>query len=212
MIPATSHVLDERVPIDSIRSALDRVYESGEFDWSEPSGLFVRLADLWRGLIEWIEALGESHPILYWVLIGALAVLALVLTYHLGYLTWRGIRSAVAPTPTQRTGGAERRDAAFYLSAADRLRSEGRYAEAVAHRFIALLLALERNNALRFHPSKTPAEYLREIRLTPEGQAAFRDLVRTLYRFLFGGVAPTSEDFDAFDRRAGDVGGQVAAG
>jgi hypothetical protein len=211
-MPISSLVVYERVPIDSIRAALDRVYESGDFDWSEPSGLFVRLAELWRGLIGWIDALGESHPVLYWVLIGALAALALVLTSHLGYLTWRGIRSGVAPPPTEGTSGAKRRDAAFYLSAAAGLRAEGRYAEAVAHRFIALLLALERNNALRFHPSKTPAEYLREIRLTPEGEAAFRELVKALYRFLFGGVAPTSEDFDAFDRRAGDVGGQVATG
>lgn len=202
----------ERVPIDSIRAALDRVYTSGEFDWSEPSGLFVLLADLWHALIEWVEALGGSHPILYWVLIGALAALALALISHLGYLTWRGIRSAISSPPAEPAAGAERRDAAWYLSAAARLRAEARYAEALAHRFVALLLALERGKALRFHPSKTPAEYVQEIRLTPEGQVAFRELVRTLYRFLFGGVAPTGEDFDAFDRRAHDVGGQIATG
>src|SRR5439155_4298789 len=58
----------------------------------------------------------------------------------------------------------------------------GRYAEALAHRFLAVVLELDRLKALRFHTSKTPAEYVGEARLTDAGRATLAGLVAQLYQ------------------------------
>ena len=64
----------------------------------------------------------------------------------------------------------------------------GRYAEALGQRFLALVLELDRRKALRFHASKTPAEYVGEARLTDRGRASLAGLVAQLYRHLFAAV------------------------
>src|SRR6266566_541580 len=56
-------------------------------------------------------------------------------------------------------------------------RRAGRYVEALAHRFLAVVLELDRLKALRFHVSKTPAEYVGEARLTDAGRASLAGLV-----------------------------------
>jgi hypothetical protein len=66
-----------------------------------------------------------------------------------------------------------------------RLASEGKYAEAVQADFLALVLALDAKELLRFHPSKTPAEYAEEAALAPETKAAFRALVHGVYGYAF---------------------------
>ena len=83
---------------------------------------------------------------------------------------------------------------------AEALAREGRYAEAIAHRFVALVLALEQRRAVVFHPSKTPAEYVNEARLDPSGRASLAALVGRLYRHVFGAVPcadPEYRDFTA---------------
>jgi len=86
----------------------------------------------------------------------------------------------------------------------------GRYAEALAHRFVALVLDLERRRALAFHPSKTPAEYVGEARLDAAGRASLAELVARLYRHLFGGVPCDAGGYREFGAAADEVGRHVA--
>src|SRR5439155_16915477 len=86
----------------------------------------------------------------------------------------------------------------------------GRYAEALAHRFVSLILELERRHALTFHPSKTPAEYVREARLDESGRASLADLVARLYRHLFGAVPCDANVYREFGVAAETVFRHVA--
>ena len=110
-----------------------------------------------------------------------------------------------APAPTVAAimpSAAERRDAAWFRTEADRLASAGRYREAVQADFLALVLTLDGWGAMHFHPSKTPAEYLGEPALRGEAREEFRDLVRQLYRIVFGGAACDAADYAEWRRRA----------
>ena len=72
------------------------------------------------------------------------------------------------------------------------------------------VLELDRRGALRFHPSKTPAEYLREAQLDAAGQSGLAELVWALYRHLFGGVPCAADDWVAFDHAAESLSFHVA--
>jgi hypothetical protein len=86
---------------------------------------------------------------------------------------------------------------AWYQQEAEELAAAGRYAEAIQADFLALVLALDARKLLRFHPSKTPAEYANESQLTPAAAAEFRELVRRVYGYAF---ARWPCDADAYAR------------
>jgi len=176
----------QAIPADSVRRVVREVFARPEYEWVET----IRrhwLRDLWWAFRDWLARFSAAHPtgarLLFW---GALLLLIAILV-HLGLTVWRIYRSTVA-APSAPVPGAPPvlLDARSHLARAEALASDGRYTEALAHRFIALVLELDRRKALTFHPSKTPAEYAREVRLGDAGQATFAGLVARLYRHVFG--------------------------
>jgi len=96
-------------------------------------------------------------------------------------------------------------DARAHLALAEELASAGRYAEALAHCFVAAVLELDKRKALRFHPSKTPAEYVAEARLDTKGRAALAGLVAQLYRHLFGAIPCDEYEYRSFGETAQEL-------
>ena len=93
-------------------------------------------------------------------------------------------------------------DAAAHLAIAERLAGAGQYAEALGHRFLALVLELDARKALRFQASKTPAEYVGEARLDQAGRATLAGLVARLYRHVFGAAPSDEREYSEFDAAA----------
>jgi Domain of unknown function (DUF4129) len=156
--------------------------------------------------IDWLNRQASQHPLAYDIGVFLVVVALVALLVHIGYVVWRIVR------PTARTGPAQAGlagvvvlDAAGHLALADRLAGEARYAEALGHRFLALVLELDARKALRFHSSKTPAEYVWEAKLTEQGRASLADLVGHLYRHLFGAVPCDADTYAAFGAAAQDL-------
>jgi len=190
----------QAVDPDSLRAALDAVFRSREYRWGEASSAWLWLAERWQRLLEWIDALRVTSPPRYYLLLTALTVVLLAIISHLVWIVWRSLRpreAARAPAAV-----AAPLDADWYLSEARRLGAAGRFAEALAHRFMAALLDLESRRALQFHPSKTPAEYVAEARLDDAGRSALAALVASLYRHVFGGAPCDADQWRQFDADA----------
>jgi hypothetical protein len=167
------------------------------------------LARQWHNLGEWLNRLSAQHPIGFDIGLGLVIVALVVLLVHIGYVMWRIVRPAARTGQAKpAAGGAAIADAAAHLAYADELARAGRYAEALGHRFLALVLELDRRKALRFHTSKTPAEYIGEARLTDRGRASLAGLVAQLYRHLFGAVPCDAGEYETF----GDVAQELARG
>lgn len=197
---------------DSVNAALDRVFSAPKYDWEAPKDPFRVLRDLLYDLAVWLEGLRESHPAVYVVMLGLLTGVLLAILFHFGYLVWRALRPRALPEGDHSVATPDRRDAAWHVNEAARLATLGRYAEALAHRFTALILELDARRALKFHPSKTPAEYTVEARLEDEHRSALAELVVVLYRHLFGGAPCSAQDLDSFDRRAAALATYDATG
>jgi len=148
---------------------------------------------------DWLNRFAEQHPTGYSIGLGLTVIVLVVLVVHIGYVVWRIVRPGVrtgAPTTTARPGMIV--NAAWHVARAEELARAGHYAEALAHRFLAAVLELDRIGALRFHASKTPAEYVGEARLDESGRASLARLVAQLYRHLFGAVPCDEREYQSF--------------
>jgi uncharacterized protein DUF4129 len=169
---------------DSLRAVLDSVFAGPDYRWVERPGPLAFLADWLAGLQRWLLAVRETHPLGFRLLLAALVILLVVILVHVGWILFHTVRASGPVGPGQGEP-ALRRDRAWYRREADRLAAAGCYVEAMQADFLALVLALDAFELLRFHPGKTPAEYSRESRLAPGAREEFRELVHTLYGYAF---------------------------
>ncbi|MGE0352059.1 MAG: DUF4129 domain-containing protein [Gemmatimonadales bacterium] len=175
-----------RVPDDSLRAVLDSVFAGHAYDWAPraPSAIGW-MGDLWRRLVEWLEAFRTQSPTAFnWFYAGMILLLAAILVHGLVVLV-RTMRAAHAPMGGSATVAAAVHDEAWYRRLAADLARSGRFPEAMLASFQAEVLALDRQRIVSFHPAKTPREYAREARLPPADRSAFEGLVRALYRYAF---------------------------
>jgi hypothetical protein len=199
-------------PPDSLRAVLREVFAAREYDWGLPNSPLIWLREQFLGLLTWFAGLEQSHPATYSLLLAAMVLVLLVIIAHVVYVLSRAFRAVTPEAATgHAAGGGGPRDASWHLAEAGRLSAAGRYAEALSHRFLALVLELEGRKALTFHVSKTPAEYVTEARLDGDGRGRLRLLVLALYRHLFGRAPCTSAEWATFDREAAELGARVAA-
>ena len=175
------------------------VFSRTEFQWVERHRVLSWLIQQWNNFREWLNRLAEQHPVGYNIGLGLLSIVLVALVVHIGYVIWRIVR------PGARTGmqaAASRPgnivNAAWHLARAEELARARHYAEALAHRFLAAVLELDRIGALRFHASKTPAEYVGEARLDETGRASLAQMVAQLYRHLFGAVPCDEREYQSF--------------
>jgi hypothetical protein len=189
------------------------VFARPEYRWVTARSPFQWLAELVGRVLDWLRRTQEGHPDAFRMVLVALIVLLVAMLVHMGYVVWR-ITRPTARTPgtgAPAAGALHLADARAQRERAEALARDGRYAEALAHRFVAVVLDLDRREAVQFHPSKTPAEYVGEARLDPSGRASFADLVARLYRHVFGAVPCDEGAYREFAAAADLVFEHVAA-
>lgn len=180
---------------DSLRAVLDSVFAGSDYTWVEKPD---PLATLWRwadAIRRWFFSLDETHPLGYRLVLIGLLFLVLAIFAHAGWVFLRAVRAGARDAGALPGVSAQRRDREWFVREADRLAAQGRYAEAIQADFLALVLALDAYRLLKFHPSKTPAEYGTEAQLAGSAREEFRELVRKLYGYAFAGRPCGPADF-----------------
>ncbi|HEY7195059.1 MAG TPA: hypothetical protein VH439_15050 [Gemmatimonadales bacterium] len=186
-----------------MRHVVGQVFARPEFQWVEQRHILSWLARQWHNLVDWMTRMAAAHPVGFDIGFALILFALAALLVHIGYVIWRIVRPGVRTGPHAAAATAGRvMDAAAHLAIAERLANSGHYTEALGHRFLALVLELDRRKALRFHVSKTPAEYVWEARLSEQGRASLADLVGTLYRYLFAAVPCDADGYAAFGATA----------
>jgi len=179
---------------DSLRAILDTVFAAPAYKWVQRPDHVSWIRHAWLAIKDWYANLSESHPLGLEIAMWALLAIAVAIVLQAGWRFFADVRTEDT-VQDDHGGPAVRRDEEWYRHEADRLAATGRYAEAMQADFVALVLALDARQALRFHPSKTPGEYARESSFTPEARAQFRDLVRRLYVYAFARVPCGAAEF-----------------
>jgi hypothetical protein len=181
------------------------VFARPEYHWVERRQPLLWLRQLWYSFLDWVDNLASTHPVGFNILLAVLVIVLVVILVHVGYVVWRITRPTARTDKQIAHGSPPIQDAARHLALAEELARAGRFAEALGHRFLAVVLELDRAAALRFHASKTPAEYAGEVRLDDAGRASFVALVARLYRHLFGAVPCDEAEYRAFGSAAQEL-------
>jgi hypothetical protein len=169
---------------DPLRAVLDSVFAAPAYQWQERDDPFAFLRRWATALLDRIVQWGQANPAAVRVLLWAMLLLVLFLLLQAILSAIRGFRAR--PVSAASTPDGLLRDAAWYRREAERLAGEGRLVEAMQADFTALMLELDRDRLVRYHPSKTPQEYVREATLPEPARAELRELVWSLYRHVFG--------------------------
>ncbi len=183
-----------------------------EYRWVEGRHPLEWLAALWRRLGDWLDTLQVTHPAWHTALLVVLIAVLAGLLVHIGWIVWRVTRPTLRASIRPVAPGAPVLGARAHLEQADALARDGRYVEALAHRFLAVVLQLEEARAVTYHPAKTPAEYVAEARLDSGGRASLAALVARLYRHVFGAAPCDAAGYRDFGLAAGEVVRHVVPG
>lgn len=172
---------------DSLRAVLDSVFAGPAYVWDRPDDPLAVVRAWWGRVMEWFASLVELHPGAMRVMLYAAILALLTIVLHAIWVWVHTMRAAASRPPGDgaTTAGSLRHDARWHRDEAERLAADGHFAEASHHRFLALVLDLETVQRLHYHPSKTPADYLREVSLPPGARSDLERLVRVLYGYLF---------------------------
>jgi hypothetical protein len=184
----TPVIVQGSVPDDRWRAVLDSVFARPAYRWETPLDPFAPFRKAWFWLVHLLQTLRTASPSLYWIVIGAVVALLATILFHAFFVTYRTVRADVHEDVQSNAAPVEVRDAAWYGREAERLASEGRYAEAMEADFLRLILQLDARRIVRFHPSRTPNEYVRDAGLSADARRELGELVRRLYRFAFARV------------------------
>jgi hypothetical protein len=203
-----------RIPsAEEVQQAVARVYARPEYqehhgirDW-----INRKLAEAFGWLSDKLGSFSElrlSHPWIFWLVVGWLAIAAVALLAH---LVWTAVQAARRGEPeaggaTGKAAKLKPRSAADWEAEAARLAAEGRLREASAALYQALLLRLDGRGAVRFDPSKTPGDYRREARPHPEAARALTGFLRLFEPVAFGGRGLDAEGWERMRTAAAEGG------
>jgi hypothetical protein len=180
----------------SLRSVLDTVFAAPVYRWADEPGPLRFLREWWRSLGDWLSGLRAGNPAIFRVLITLLLVALLVLLLHAAWVVWETVRGAAGPgADPAAVEGREDHDAEWYYREADRAAAAGRIVDALQLAFVGVALTLDAQGLLHYHPSKTPAECSREANLAGGDRERLRELVRSLYAYVFGGRPCAAADY-----------------
>ncbi len=173
---------------EHVRALARQILERAEYAWWH-----ARPWPWLRRLYEWLRALPETAPILYWSLLGGLALLTLLLLAH---VVWT-LRAALA-APAPRAPGRDRPDEPRFAEEAEQLARAGRFLEAARRLQLAAIDLLLRRRVLelgRSDPNRTLRARLHAAHL-PEPER--RDLLAAIDRLERTWFRERSEDADLY--------------
>ncbi|HYK11914.1 MAG TPA: DUF4129 domain-containing protein [Gemmatimonadales bacterium] len=168
------------------------------------------LLDQFLRFVAWLHRIGGDHPMLYGIFFWSMVAVLVVLVVHIGYTLWVIYERTAHPKPQTPDAQAPARLPESPARRAEALARAGRFTEALAWRYIALVRELDHLHAVTAKDSKTPAEYVAEARLDDDGRATLAELVSALYRHLFGAEPCDAAGYAAFNDAAHAVVGHVA--
>jgi hypothetical protein len=156
-----------------VRAILERPeYKNFRPETYDPFAVF---AEKWRALMDWLLALHELDPRLYWMLVFGLAVLCLLLVAHIVWTVRVALRSAPPPlAPEQRV------EEHNFAGEARALAQRGQHLEAAHRLLLASLRGLAQRRLIPLRPEDGNHAVCRQLATSGLPQALRGQLVELI--------------------------------
>lgn len=188
-----------QVAADSLRQVIDSVLSGPAYQSRAPRDDMAMVRRAWQAFLDWSDQLRAGNPLAYRALVWTLIAILAAIVGHALWIAARTIRAGTASADQNESAPSSApRDAGWYGAEAHRLAAQGRVVEAMQMDFLRLVLELDARSVMRFHPSKTPTEYVREARCGPQARGELSALVATLYRYAFGRLIISDSAWDTW--------------
>jgi hypothetical protein len=188
---------------DTLRNALDSVFAAPAYRWETREDPFGPIRRAWLLATDYLDRLRHTNPQAFRALTWLLAVVLVLILAHAAWVSIKTVRAGSRRVQRDVAGPSTvPRDAAWYARESSRLAAAGEYVAAMQADFLRLVLELDGRRVMRYHPSKTPSEYVRDAALTESGRAALRSLVREMYVHAFAHVPLDRDGYDRWRSRA----------
>lgn len=203
--PAVTPPGPERPSVEELRARLQGILSRPEYQWPDQPENDWRL-QLLRRLYQWwheqvtprISHLYEYSPVAYWLLVAVLMAACVLLIYHI-YIS---LRSAFGPGGRGRAGQRGTVEPVVegspeaLLAEADEAAAQRHYRRALRCLYLAVIRHLERRRLLRYDPSRSNGEYLRDLRPHPRLQALLRSVTDLVDAVWYGGQRAGAEEYE----------------
>ena len=198
--PPTAAAVQKAVATVYRRPEFQERHGIGEWFWGKVAGIFSWIGDQLAAL----SRLRDTNPVLFWIIVGWLALSAVAIIAHLVWTAVQASRREERAPATARTKAPRARTAADWEAEAARLAAEGKLREAAVALYQALLLRLDALSVVRFDASKTPGDYRREARGDADASRALTGFLRLFEPVVFGGRALDAEGWERMRRAAAE--------
>jgi hypothetical protein len=178
---------------EAIRRTLEEVLRRPEFQAADNAPWFVRMYELVRDWMRGLQGWSGDHPAQAWLLIAVLSIALVALLTHLIFGALADVLPWNRPAPRPATGAGPwvvlAGTAATWEEALRHARTalgagDMRLAVWIAHR--VLLGLCDEVGALRFAPSKTNTDYLRECSTDHPWRSTLEGLTAVYDRVVYG--------------------------
>jgi hypothetical protein len=199
----------QQLPGDAaLRDTIAAVFQSSDYSRTWQEILWGRLVLAAQRLREFLQQAAREHPLLFWVSLGVVVTVLVLLLARGAYLARKRADLVASSARFGRGMGRTGEDAdAWHL--AQKLASAGNYTEAAHALYRHLLYWLASGGGLELHPSKTVGDYARELRMRASSfHGGYRNFARSYEVVIYGLGYCDREGFDRLLSLANAVTGQ----
>lgn len=159
----------------------------------------IYLLKLWQTIFDWLLDLYLENPLLYYLLLVALSLVALLLIAHIVWtfvIAFRGAPGRETPDDEIDDPHERVRRSQDFRHEAQELAAAGRFREATRALLLALLALIEERHLMRVGPGWTNREILTRLRLRTRGTSELDVFEGTVEKVWYGGLPLSSKDFE----------------
>ncbi len=211
LLAAPDESAGARPEVPVIRQQVADILSQPEYQDQYPQWLQGLLGQAWEWLAKLLERIpfGEAvrglyatWPVVYWAIVGLLALAIAALLYHI-FITIRGAfghpgrpRRAKRPSPLPLTSPAALRRQARQLA------SHGDFAGALRKLYESCLRYLDQRGYLHYHPATTNGEYLQQVDGHPELTVHLQPITRAMDRLCYAHIGLGHATYEHLDTLA----------
>jgi hypothetical protein len=202
---------------EEVAAALERVFARSDFAERATPALLQWLSDAWTAVKLWLASLIASlldlegtRPVIFWFIVAWLAAALIAALVHIAYtisLAFRGVSRAPRPieSAAAAAAGDDETDPLVWEARARAAAAAGRLRDASLALYHAVILRLDARGTVRFRAGKTPGEYRRETRQTPDVARRFDSFLRIFQPLAFGPRDPSGAAWESLRTAATEL-------